>query len=168
MNRYDVYLGLGSNLGERERFLARSVDALKKIPDSKVVWVSPVYETEPYGKKDQPTFLNAALHMETPLAPDVLFMSVKAIETDMGRVAGVHWGPRELDIDILIYDGVVFDKSGLKVPHPDMQNRNFVLIPLMDIAPDLVHPVTGQTVSEMVRACPTGGRMVRSTHTIRY
>ena len=168
MRRHDVFLGLGSNLGEREKFLDRSVNELKGLGENKVVWISPVYETEPYGKKDQPAFLNAALQLETPLAPDELFIRIKAIEASLGRIGGERWGPRELDIDILIYDGLVFEEGGLKVPHPDMENRNFVLIPLMDIAPDLVHPVIGLTVTEMARRCNTGGRVVRSIHTIKY
>ncbi len=168
MSRYDVYLGLGSNLGDRAKFLARSVDELKKVAEIKVLWGSPLYETEPYGRKDQPAFLNAAVQLETSLAPDELFSRIKAIETTMGRVSGERWGPRELDIDILIYDGLVFDRNGLQVPHPDIENRNFVLIPLKDIAPDLVHPISGLTVTEMARRCQAGGRVVRSIHTIKY
>jgi 2-amino-4-hydroxy-6-hydroxymethyldihydropteridine diphosphokinase len=168
MSRYDVFLGIGSNLGERGGFLARGVEEIKSIPDSKIVWVSPVYETEPYGRKDQPPFLNAALQLDTALPPDELFSHLKAIERKVGRTGGERWGPRELDIDILIYDGLVFDRDGLKVPHPDMEQRNFVLVPLKDIAPDLVHPVTGLTVTEMARQCPTGGRLVRSIQTLRY
>jgi 2-amino-4-hydroxy-6-hydroxymethyldihydropteridine diphosphokinase len=168
MRRYDVYLGLGSNVGHRERFLIRGVEELKAIPGSKIVWVSPVYETEPYGKKDQPSFLNAVLQLDTELAPAELFMQIKMIEKKVGRGAGEHWGPRELDIDILIYDGLVIDQGGLKVPHPDIEQRNFVLIPLRDIAPDLVHPVTGLTVTEMAKQCRGGGRVVRSIQTLKY
>ena len=168
MNRYEVYLGLGSNVGLREEFLVRGVREIKNLPDSTVVWVSPVYETEPYGKKDQQSFLNAALQLETSLSPDDLFVRLKEIERSAGRVGGERWGPRELDLDILMYDGLVFDKDNLKVPHPDMENRSFVLIPLRDIAPDLVHPVTGYTVTEMARQCKSGGRVVRSIQTLRY
>jgi len=168
MSRYEVYLGLGSNVGPREKFLASGVAAIKNLPDSRIVWVSPVYETEPYGKKDQPSFLNAAMQLETSLSPDDLFVRLKDIERKAGRVGGERWGPRELDLDILIYDGLVFDKDNLRVPHPDMEHRTFVLIPLRDIAPDLVHPVTGLTVTEMAQQCKTGGRVVRSIQTLRY
>lgn len=168
MNRYDVYLGLGSNLGQREKFLAAGIQEIKSIGDCRIVWVSPVYETEPYGRKDQPSFLNAALQLETALPPDELFAHMKTIEKRVGRSGGERWGPRELDLDILLYDGLVFDQDGLKVPHPDMEQRNFVLIPLRDIAPDLVHPITGLTVTEMAKQCRTGGRVVRSIQTLKY
>lgn len=166
MKLRDVFLGLGSNLGVRETALRNAADAIGRIDRVSIVWGSPVYETEPYGKADQPAFLNAALQVETSLEPPRLFQELKRIEVEVGRKGGEHWGPREIDIDILIYDGLVFQKDDLQVPHPDIGNRRFVLVPLNDIAPDLVHPVSGLTVSEMLRGCRSGGRVVRSIHSL--
>jgi len=167
MKMYDVFLGLGSNVGERQRFLQAAVTALRDQPGVKLVWASPVYETEPYGKRDQPSFLNAALQLETELGPEDLFRTLKAIEAGIGRSRSERWGPREIDIDILIYDGLVHQSDVLTVPHPDMEQRKFVLVPLNDIAPDLIHPVSGLTVSELEGGCRAGGRVVRSVHLLK-
>ncbi|MDH4069811.1 MAG: 2-amino-4-hydroxy-6-hydroxymethyldihydropteridine diphosphokinase [Ignavibacteria bacterium] len=167
MNLRDVFLGLGSNLGERQVALQNAAKAIGRIPDVKIVWGSPVYETEPYGNSDQPAFLNAALQVETILDPAGLFQELQQIEKEVGRKEGERWGPREIDIDILVYDGLVFDEANLRVPHPDIERRKFVLVPLNDIAPDLVHPVSGLTVSEMLRECRSGGSVVRSIHSLK-
>ena len=166
MKSYTVYLGLGSNLGEREKYLNIAAGELRKLQEVKVIWTSPVYETEPRGKTDQPAFLNAVVQVETSLQPKELFQKVKSIEWGAGRKTTERWGPREIDIDILVYDGLVFEDDELKVPHPEMEKRKFVLVPLHEIAPDLVHPVSGLTVGEMVAACPDRGRVVKSHHRI--
>ena len=166
MKSYAVYLGLGSNLGEREKYLNNALGELKKLQDVKVIWTSSVYETEPRGMTDQPSFLNAVVQVETSLKPDELFRKVKSIESGTGRKTSERWGPREIDIDILVYDGLVFDDDKLKVPHPEMEKRRFVLVPLREIAPDLVHPISGLTVEEMASACTDRGRVVKSHHRI--
>jgi 2-amino-4-hydroxy-6-hydroxymethyldihydropteridine diphosphokinase len=166
MKTYRVFLGLGSNVGSREKFLNNAVAALKRLRDTKVIWASPVYETDPVGKTDQPKFLNAAVEIETCVAPKELFQEVKAMEKALGRTDGERWGPREIDIDILVYDGVVFQDEELTVPHARMEERRFVLVPLHDLDPDLVHPVNGMTVAELLSACRDAGRVVQSYHKI--
>lgn len=166
MKTYSVFLGLGSNLGERQRYLQQSADELKKVRETKVVWVSSVYETEPWGKTNQPKFLNACMEVETSLRPPELCAETRAIELRIGRSSGEHWGPREIDIDILLYDGLVFEDETVKVPHPEMENRRFVLVPLQEIAPDLVHPINGMTVQELVAASKDKGRVVKTPYHI--
>jgi 2-amino-4-hydroxy-6-hydroxymethyldihydropteridine diphosphokinase len=166
MKIYTVFLGLGSNLGERQKYLNDAAKALGKIIRTKVIWTSSVYETDPIGKPDQPKFFNAAVEIETELSPRVLFEEVKAIEQRLGRTSTEKWGAREIDIDILVYDGLVFEDERIKVPHPELENRRFVLIPLREIAPDLVHPVNGMTVSELTSSCQDAGRVVKTLHHI--
>jgi 2-amino-4-hydroxy-6-hydroxymethyldihydropteridine diphosphokinase len=126
-----------------------------------------VYETDPVGKTDQEKFLNAALEIETPLEPKQLFAEVKAIERRIGRTKTERWGPREIDIDVLLYDGVVSKDEAVTVPHPEMEQRKFVLVPLKEIAPDLVHPINGMTMEELVAACTDPGRVVQSHHKLK-
>jgi 2-amino-4-hydroxy-6-hydroxymethyldihydropteridine diphosphokinase len=162
--RYSAFLGLGSNLGQREKHLNTAVAELKRMRSSRLVWTSNVYETDPVGKISQPKFLNACVEMETELSPGDLHAETKSMEARLGRTSTERWGPREIDVDILLYDGVVFDKDGVTVPHPEMEHRRFVLVPLNDIAADLVHPVTGLTVAEMLKACKDQSRVVQSHH----
>ena len=164
---YRVFLGLGSNLGTRQDFLNRAAARIARLPGGRLVWSSSVYESEPYGKKDQGKFLNAVAEIETPLDPPRLMEEVKRIEKELGRSVSERWGPREIDIDILLYDGLVHSGEGLEVPHPDMERRKFVLVPLREIAPDLIHPVSGLTVSEMADACRDDSRVVKTTYHIR-
>lgn len=166
MKTYRVFLGLGSNVGQREKFLNQAAAELKKVRDTKVVWASSVYETGPVGKTDQPNFLNAAVEIETTLQPKELFGEVKMIETRLGRTTTEQWGPREIDVDILLYDGFVFGDEEVTVPHPEMERRKFVLIPLKEIAPELVHPVSGMTMEELVAECKDEGKIVQSFHKI--
>lgn len=164
MSAYSVFLGLGSNLGERQKLMQQAVDGLKQVQDTKIVWTSSVYETDPVGITDQPKFLNACVEIETSLEPRALLAEAKRIEELLGRSAQVAKGPREIDIDILLYDGKVFEDEIVTVPHPELDRRRFVLIPLREIAPDLVHPVTGLTVTEMADACQEGGRVVKTSY----
>ncbi len=164
---YRVFLGLGSNLGVRQDYLNRAAAEIARIPGSRLIWCSSVYESDPYGNTDQGRFLNAAAEIETVLEPPALMAEIKRIETLLGRTPSGHWGPREIDIDILIYDGLVHSRDGLHVPHPGIEERKFVLVPLREIAPDLVHPVNGMTVTEMADACRDGLRVVKTAHHIR-
>lgn len=166
MKTYRVFLGLGSNVGQREKFLNQAAAELMTVRDTKVVWASSVYETDPVGKTDQPKFLNAAVEIETQLQPKELFAEVRTIETRLGRTRTERWGPREIDIDLLMYDGLVFQDEEVAVPHPEMERRKFVLVPLKEIAPDLVHPISGMTMEELVASCKDAGRVVQSYHKI--
>ncbi len=145
----EVYLGLGSNKGERLIYLKRAIGELHKV--GKLITISPVYETEAWGQMVQPRFLNAVIRMVTELAPLLLLREIKAIEQRVGRQPSPRWGPREIDIDILFYDELILDTPELKIPHPYLHVRPFVLIPLADIAPNLVHPVLKKTVYELVK-----------------
>jgi 2-amino-4-hydroxy-6-hydroxymethyldihydropteridine diphosphokinase len=164
---YAAFVGLGSNLGDRLAYLNDAARALRKIRGTRLIWCSQVYEADPYGKTDQPKFLNAAAELETELRPEELLPELKSIEERLGRKPGEHWGPREIDIDILVYDGLVVAEQHLKVPHPDLENRRFALITLREIAPDLVHPVNGMTISELAAVCPDRGRVMPTSYRIK-
>jgi 2-amino-4-hydroxy-6-hydroxymethyldihydropteridine diphosphokinase len=132
-----VYLGLGSNVGDRKKNLQTAIKKLSALRDVKITKISSVYETEPVGLKDQPWFYNAVAEIETTLAPRRILQMNKDIEKIMQRERTVRWGPRKIDIDILLYDDIKIDDPDFKVPHPEMFKRGFVLIPLYEIAPDL-------------------------------
>jgi 2-amino-4-hydroxy-6-hydroxymethyldihydropteridine diphosphokinase len=155
---------MGANVGDRFKYLMDAARALRALPDTTVVWFSPVYDSDAWGKTDQPRFLNAACEMNTTLAPPTLLAALKNIEQSVGRTDHEHWGPREIDLDILVYDGLTFEDDEVCVPHRDLEHRRFALVPLRDIAPDLVHPVNGLTVQEMAAACADQGRVVRTTY----
>ncbi len=163
---YRVFLGLGTNLGDRSAFLNSAARELRTLPGTKVLWYSSVYESDPEGRTDQGKFLNAAVELETTLPPPDMLAALKEVEHRVGRTPTERWGPREIDIDILMYDGLVYEDSALIVPHPDLPQRRFVLIPMSEIAPDLVHPVNGMTMEELSAACPVRGRVVKSPYHI--
>jgi len=143
-----VYLSLGSNLGDRAQHLR---EALQALPSDRlaVVRVSPVYETAPVDKLDQPDFLNLAAEIETTLFPMQLLRRVQRIERALGRRRLIDKGPRTVDIDILLYGGFVIQTAQLIVPHPRMHLRRFVLEPMAELAPNLRHPILGRTMSEL-------------------
>jgi 2-amino-4-hydroxy-6-hydroxymethyldihydropteridine diphosphokinase len=140
-----AYIGLGANLGDRQRTLERALDALRDDPDVEVVAVSSFRETDPVGYLDQPRFVNAAAAIETDLPPRTLLDRLLAIERSFGRTrAGPRFGPRTLDLDLLLYDAVVLDEPGLTLPHPRLQERLFVLEPLFELDPALEVPGRGR------------------------
>ena len=143
-----AYIALGSNLGDKEKNLRRAIMLLLQ-QGIDVEKVSSFISTEPYGVTDQPQFLNAVCRVRTSLAPLALLDVLLATELAMGRVRLRHWGERNIDLDLLLYEDVVMDEPRLRLPHPDMQNRDFVLLPLAEIAPELVHPTLKKTIQEL-------------------
>jgi 2-amino-4-hydroxy-6-hydroxymethyldihydropteridine diphosphokinase len=140
--------------------------ALRALPEISVVWFSAVYEADAWGKTDQPRFLNTACELNTTLKPPALLSALKQIEQTVGRTGHERWGPREIDLDILVYDGIVFEDETVCVPHRELEHRRFALVPLRDIAADVIHPVNGLTVQEMAAACADQGRVVRTSYHI--
>jgi 2-amino-4-hydroxy-6-hydroxymethyldihydropteridine diphosphokinase len=141
-----VYLGLGSNMGNREENLENALDLISQR--MRVGKISSIYDTDPVGNTNQPRFLNAVCQVFTRLTPEGLLALAKGIESKMGRY-GKSGDPRPIDIDILLYDEEVIETPELVIPHPKMAERAFVLVPLAEIAPDLVHPVSGKAIKEM-------------------
>ncbi len=145
-----AYIGLGSNMGDKVANLKKSVEVLGQVPGNKVLAVSSFYETEPVGKVDQDWFINAAVKIETGLTPRELLDILLKIEKELGRVRDARWGPRIIDLDILLYDDLVMDEEGLVIPHPYLHERRFVLVPLAEIAPGLIHPRLKKSMSELL------------------
>ena len=146
---HTAYLALGSNLGDKEANLRRALELLQQR-GVEVVKTSSFICTEPYGVTDQPQFLNGVCEVRTSLEPLELLQTLLEIEQEMGRVRLRHWGERNIDLDLLLYEDVVMDTPELILPHPDMQNRDFVLLPLAEIAPEIIHPTLQKTISELV------------------
>lgn len=145
-----VYLGLGSNLGNRARNIYA---ALRHLGTGiRLQHISSLYETEPVEVADQPWFLNLVCGGETNLSPQALLQLAKQIEEQMGRTKGPRFGPRLIDIDILFYDDLIVDIPHLEIPHPRLHRRGFALVPLAEIAPELVHPVLNLTMQQLLRA----------------
>jgi 2-amino-4-hydroxy-6-hydroxymethyldihydropteridine diphosphokinase len=152
-----VYVGLGSNLKQPEKQIADALASLDGLANVVVTQCSSLYLSKPVGPQDQPDYINAVAVLETTLSPLDLLDQLQAIETQQGRVRGkVRWGPRTLDLDLLLYGDKKINNKRLTVPHPEMQNRDFVLIPLNEIAPDLVIPVLGP-LSELINTMPCSG-----------
>ncbi len=151
-----TYLQLGTNLGDRLDLLAKATQAIARRC-GEVSARSPIYETAAWGVTEQPDFLNQVLAVRTDLPPRVLLDQVLAIEREMGRERTQRWGSRLIDIDILYYDDLVVNTPALSLPHPWLHRRRFVLVPLVDLAPDFVHPILGKTNVELLAALPATG-----------
>ena len=147
------FLLTGGNVGNRLENLQQAVELLAKYC-GRILQRSSVYETEAWGKTDQPNFLNQVLEIETEMKPESLMDEILKIEQLMGRIRNEKYGPRIIDIDILFFNKEIITRPGLVIPHPELQNRRFVLIPLAELAPQFEHPVLKKSISELLKDCP--------------
>jgi len=150
-----AYLSIGSNMGDKQKYLEEAIDKLGSASKIRKVKVSDFLVTKPYGGVEQDDFLNAALEIETLYTPMELLHFLQKTELEAGRERKIHWGPRTLDLDILFYENVISDSKELMIPHPDMQNREFVLKPLAELCPYYVHPLLGKSVGQMLNELKT-------------
>jgi 2-amino-4-hydroxy-6-hydroxymethyldihydropteridine diphosphokinase len=151
-----AYVGLGSNLGDRALYLLEALSRLSRLPETRLRRVSPLYETDPVGPP-QPRYLNLVAEVETQLPPRELLQGLLAIEKALGRERRERWGPRTIDLDLLLYGELVLEEEGLEVPHPRLHQRAFVLVPLCDLVPQGRHPRLGRTFAELLAALDQGG-----------
>lgn len=159
--RHRVYIGIGSNIGNKVDNCQRGIEAVGAVEGCRVVSLSPLYETEPVYFEDQDWFINGVAEVMTELDPETLFEKLKAIERRAGRRAqGVRFGPRVLDLDILLYDDCVLRRGWLEIPHPRLHERRFVLKPLCDLAAGLVHPVMGKSMQRLLSDLRDSGKKV--------
>lgn len=150
-----VYLGLGSNLGARISILSEALERLISLPESQVIGLSEFYESQAWGKTDQPDFINVCCELETNLSAQDLLTYCQQIEQDLGRERNERWGPRTIDIDILFYGDDIIETDNLTIPHPYLAERAFVLQPLSDIAPNVIHPILKKSVSALLNEVDT-------------
>lgn len=151
---HTAYIALGSNIGEKETYLNDAISAINSDSMCMVDRASDFIITKPYGYTNQDDFLNAAIKIQTLYSPKMLLEFLQRLELNANRVRTTHWGPRTLDLDILFYDNMVIDEDVLTVPHPDMINRDFVLVPLNQIAPNHIHPVYNQSIHQLMVNLP--------------
>jgi 2-amino-4-hydroxy-6-hydroxymethyldihydropteridine diphosphokinase len=161
-----AFLGLGTNLGDRFANLRAAVAALSQVADIEAL--SRIYETAPLYVTDQPAFLNMSARIFTELAPHILLETLKAIEADLGRTASIRYGPRLIDLDILLYDDVVLDTPDLAIPHPRLTERRFALAPLADVAATFVHPLAACTIAELLDCLPGDDDVVMVAPTLNF
>ncbi|MCP1102819.1 dihydroneopterin aldolase/2-amino-4-hydroxy-6-hydroxymethyldihydropteridine diphosphokinase [Aequitasia blattaphilus] len=147
---HDVFIAIGSNIGDKNKNIEEGIKKINELKGCEVLEVSSVFKSKPYGMVEQDDFLNGAFTMRTILSPTELLKELKKIEEKAGKGHTVRWGPRTLDLDIIFYDDLVLDSKELQIPHPDLQNRDFVLVPLSELADYHRHPVTKLTVRQMI------------------
>ena len=144
-----AYIGIGSNVGVQINKIDSAVELIDESDCCEVTEVSSIYESLPYGKVKQEDFFNAVIEIKTYFKPKELFYFLKSVEKRVGRKLAEKWGPREIDLDILFYNDLIYSDEGIKIPHKDLLNRDFVVVPLIEIAPDLIHPELQKKISEI-------------------
>jgi len=155
---HTIYLALGANIGDKNKAVKHAIKLLSK--EIMIEQEAPIYETKPWGYSNQGNFLNTVIKGKTILSPEELLLFVKKIEKTVGRIQRFTNGPREMDIDILLYDSLIFRSSRLTIPHNAMHVRDFVLQPLADIAPRVIHPVIKKTIAELLQEIPQNERVI--------
>ena len=160
-----VFVGLGSNLGDRRKFLRRAIIEMEGLKQTILKNYSFIYETEPLGLKEQPIFLNMVAELDSSLQPRELLQELKNIEQLLGRTKTERWGPREIDVDLLYYGREIINEEGLLLPHPEVANRRFVLVPMKDIAANFLDPLRKQTIKELLLHCPDTSTCSEITYT---
>lgn len=155
---HTYYLHLGSNLGEKKGFLQKALELIS-TNIGEITLKSNIYETEPWGMKEQENFLNMAIEVKSTKSPEDVILSIKSIESALGSAKAVKWGPRSIDIDVLYCDDQIINSSDITIPHPHIQDRNFVLIPLLEIAGDFTDPVHKMTIDELYDICKDTGEV---------
>ena len=161
---YRVFLGLGSNVGDRLKYLSKAVDEIKSV--AIINSLSSIYETEPVGIQSTEMFYNMVVCIETTDRPSELLIKLKQIEKKIGRKLSGRLLDREIDIDILLYRGWSFEDATVRVPHPELEHRRFVLEPMNEIAPTALHPILGQTIASLLRQCRDHSRVMRTLHVL--
>lgn len=152
MTLHKVFLGLGANVGDKKANIKKAIELLKeKIAN---IAVASIYETKPWGYKEQDNFLNTAIKGNTRLSPSELFKFVKDIEKKLGRIKRFKWGPREIDIDVLFYNDKIYKDHNLEIPHSRLHERDFVLKPLMNLEPEFIHPIFKRTIKQLHSELP--------------
>ena len=155
-----AFIGAGANLGEPVRQINQALDELEKSPGVRLGAVSSLYRTQPMGPVAQPPFINAVFSLECGISPQELLALLLSVEEKMGRIRRERWGPRVIDLDLLFFDEAIISEQGLEVPHPRLHERRFVLAPLVEIAPDVVHPILKKSAFDLLAALPAEGPWV--------
>ncbi len=155
-----AFIGAGANLGEPVRQIQRALDKLEKSQGVRLGAVSSLYRTQPVGPIAQPPFVNAVFSLEYGMSPQDLLALLLSVEEKMGRIRRERWGPRVIDLDLLFFDEAIISEQGLEVPHPRLHERRFVLTPLVEIAPDVVHPILKKSAFDLLAALPAEGPWV--------
>ena len=154
MPHITAYIGIGSNLGTPEENCTKAIKKISSTKDIKIISKSSFYQTAPIGNIEQNWFINSAIKIDTQLTPRELLSALLSIESEMGRIRKEKWGPRLIDLDLLFYDNLILNQKGITLPHPEIQKRKFVLIPLHEIAEDLIHPTLKKTIKTLLKESP--------------